>query len=163
MAYYILFDNFDDNSIDTDKWDETDPNSRVAETSSQLQISNPHSAVRVQFADKLQSDLSVSSGVVSVQCDLTWSDDGNEAYGGIFLYVDDNNWAGITSRALGGTLRFWIYDGGSQVYSSESAITKNKTVKIEYDISAGEIKFFYWDGSWTQAGATQEYDIGSTC
>jgi len=89
-------------------------------------------------------------------------DDGNEAYGGLFLYKDDGNWASITSRSLGGTLRFRVFQGGSGVYNDESAVPKDKDVKIEINLATNTIKFKYWDGDeWIQQGTDQVYDLGT--
>ena len=164
MAYTIvLFDDFNDNSIDTAKWDETDPASVIAETSSTLQISRALST-QLRFVNKLQSDASITSGVAVVQSDFTWTtDSADESLMMFVLYVDDSNYATISSRATGGVYRLIIVDGGSTVYNLETAIAKNKSVKITYDITSKDIKFWYWGGaSWTQMGTTQNVDIGST-
>jgi len=55
----IMEDDFTDNLIDTAKWDETDPNGRVAETDGKIVITNSHSSDIVKLTDKLQSDNSV--------------------------------------------------------------------------------------------------------
>jgi len=163
---YILFDDFNDNSIDTSKWDETDPNGRIAETSQQIEVSNPHTTQISSFVDYLKSDISISSGVAVVQGYLTWTtDSGQEAIGGIYLYVDNDNYAGITSRDNegGGHLRISIKKGGGLVYNVDTGLpTKGKDVKIVYDMNANEISFWYWNGSsWAQMGTTQTQNLGS--
>jgi len=160
---YIMKDDFNDNSINTEKWNETDPNSRVAEANNRLELANPHSAARDYFEDYLLSDLSLSLGIITAQCNLTWTTDGSsEAGGGIHLYKDDNNYAAIRSRSGGGDYGLRIYSGGEFVYSVDSEITKGKDIKIEYDVSATTIKFFYWNvNTWTQMGTTQTYDLGT--
>lgn len=163
----VLRDDFNLNEIDVKKWTETDPNSRVSISNYRVALANSHGATRSPFTDMLKSVASVASGVATVQATVTWDDDtNNEAIGGIWLYVDANNYISLTSRSGGGTYRLRIFDGGSQVYTLETAITKNKIVKITYDLSSKDIKFWYWDAvddEWVQMGTTQNVDIGSTC
>lgn len=160
-----LYDNFDDNSIDTAKWDETDPNSRISETSQQLQISNPHSSTYAFGANNLlKSDISISSGLAIAQGYLDWTDVGNNgANGGFSLWVDSNNYAAVTSRATTGEVALLIVDGGSTVYFNQATgVARAQNYKITYDITTHDIKFYYWNGSaWTQAGTTQNADLGS--
>lgn len=166
MAVTIqMQDNFDDNSIDTTKWDETDPNTRVAETGSLLQLTNGHGFNRAFFVDKLVSDISITSGVAVAQADLTWTDPGaNEAQGGVFLYVDDNNWCGVTSRSTPGS-KYTIATrfGGADDWDQTGYASLPGTIKITYDLSSKDIKFYYWNtNTWTQMGSTQNHDIGTT-
>lgn len=52
----VMSDDFTGATIDTAKWDETDPNTRISQNDV-LNIANPHSSNIALFADKLQSDL----------------------------------------------------------------------------------------------------------
>lgn len=158
-----LSDNFNDNSIDINKWSETDPGSQIAESGSQIQIANPHTAAIAEFANYLKSVVSISSGIVCIQGYLTWiTDSANEALGGIYLAKDSSNFARITSRSTGGKLRIDVITGGVSRYSLETTIDKGKDVKIEYDVSATTVKFFYWNGTaWVQMGTTQTFNLGT--
>ena len=163
MATIQMQDNFDDNSIDGAKWDETDPDSVIAESSSTLRITNPHNNDNLNdFGCNLKSDISLSSGIITVQCNLTWTDPGaNEAFGGMFLYKDDNNYAYIGSRDSG-NYRLVVTTGGVFRYDNNPGIAPAKDIKIEYDVSATTVKFYYWNTSvWTQMGTTQTYDLGT--
>ena len=102
---------------------------------------------------------------ITVQSNITWTTNSTgEGVGGLYLYFDDDNWAYIGSRtSAGGNYRLRIYKDGSQVYSNHSAITKNKSVKIEYDSNNNEVSFYYWNTSvWTQIDSTQTYNLGTT-
>lgn len=166
MAIIIMQDNFNDNSINAGLWNETDPNGRVAEANGRVELSNPHDVDLYQwFDDRLQSVASLSSGIVCVQAYLDWSDEGaGESRGGIFLAKDIDNWAAITSRnGNAGYVRLTIYQAGASVYNLSNTTTTNaKDFKIEYDVSATTVKFYYWDGdSWEQLGTTQTFDLGT--
>lgn len=152
-------DNFNDNSIDTAKWDETDPNSRIAEQNNRLEIDCSDTSDYAIFVNKLQSDNSLSSGVITVQCNLNWGNTGaDETQGGLYIYKDNNNYAYITARGTGGNqYRIGLTTGGTNRYNnSATGITPGKDVKIEYTFTGQVLKFYYWSGSaWTQMGATQ--------
>jgi hypothetical protein len=163
-ATFDFFDDFNDNSIDTSKWIETDPNNRVTEQNQRLELANPHTADIPVFTDQLKSTVSISSGIAVLENYLTWvTDSTEEAWGGAFLWFDNNNYAVIMSRtSSGGNLRLKIVAGGSTYYDVDTTISKGKKVKIEYDFSATTVKFFYFDGSsWVQMGTTQTVNLGT--
>ena len=161
----IFKDNFTGSTINTAIWNETDPDGVISQNNV-LNVDCEASTNRNFFYNKLQSVANVTSGVVCVQGNLTWTtDSANEPQAGIFMYVDDNNYAAITTRsAPGGKYRCVINTGGGGFeYSVEPDVVKGKDVKITYDIGATSIKFWYWNGSaWVQMGTTQTYNIGST-
>lgn len=161
-----LQDNFNDNSINTSIWTKTDTYSRITEQNNRLEFNCPHTNPTYQSFDtcKLTSIPTVTSGVATLSGNLDWTDPGTgETQGGFRLQVDGNNFASITSRDNGGKYRLVIVSGGSAVYDNRPGITKVKDVKITYDISSHNIKFWYWNGStWTQMGTTQNYNLGST-
>lgn len=153
----ITQDDFNDNSIDTTKWDETDTTSELAEANQRIECVNDHTH-DPQIEMFLKTDSSLSSGVVSVQGSLDWTDPGaDESLGYIMLYVDANNYIRISNRtATGGYYRLHIFDGGSVIYNYYTTVAKGKTVKIEYDTVNQTVKFFYWNtDTWTQMGTTQ--------
>lgn len=161
----LLSDNFAGSVIDSLKWTETDPNSRISQND-RILISNPHSASRPEFTDYLKSVVSASSGVVVIQANVDWSDDSaEEAIGGIYLYKDSSNYAAIVSRGNGGEYRLRIRIGGSFLYDNyTNYIAKGKDVKIVYTFSTNLIQFFYWNtgtSAWVQIGTNQTYNLGT--
>ena len=161
----IFKDNFTGSTINTSIWNETDTDGVISQNNV-LNLDCEASTNRALFYNKLQSVATITSGVACVQGNLTWTTNStNEPQAGIFLYVDDNNYAAITTRSTpGGQYRCVINTGGGGFeYSVEPGISKGKDVKITYDIGATSIKFWYWNGSaWVQMGTTQTYNIGST-
>lgn len=158
----IFSDNFTGSTIDTSKWTETDPGSAISQNNS-LAILGQITVSR--FTDKLQSVSTVTSGTATAQVNFTWTTDSNdETQQFTMLYVDTNNYATICNRtAAGGFYRLIVRAGGSTTYDLDTAISKGKDVKITYDISGHDIKFWYWNGSaWTQMGTTQNNNLGST-
>lgn len=130
----------------------------------QFELRNPHTAARPIFTGYMRSVNTVTSRIALVENYLSWTtDSANEAWGGACLYFDDDNYALIQPRDSAGVLRCRIFQGGSEVYSYISSVSKGKTVRVTYDFSNYNIKFYYWSGSaWTQLGTTQTYNLGST-
>jgi len=157
-------DDFNDNVIDTEIWTETDPGSLISETGGRLSIAAPHTSSIAEFANKLVSNVSISSGIVSLQANITWTTDStNEAQTGVYVYADNSNFAYLGARSQGGKMRIRVTQGGTSKYSLESTVPKDNTYKITYDISTYNIKFWYLDnGTWTQIGVTQEYNLGAS-
>lgn len=161
----IFKDNFTGSTINTAIWNETDPDGVISQNNA-LNLDCEASTGRSLFYNKLQSVATITSGVACVQGNLTWTTDStNEPQAGIFMYVDDNNYAAITTRSTpGGKYRCVINTGGGGFeYSVEPNVVKGKDVKITYDIASKDIKFYYWNGSaWVQMGTTQNANLGST-
>jgi len=166
MSIIVLSDAFAGTTIDTGKWTETDPNGRISQNGAII-LTNPHTGDELFFTNKLISVASITSGVAVVQANMTWSDDSNnEAEANLFLYVDANNYARIGSRSTaGGKYLLVVVQGGSAryVYDNAAAPTKGKDVKITYNLTSKEIKYWWWNtDTWTQIGATATWDLGST-
>ncbi len=155
----IFSDNFSGTVIDTAKWTETDPNGLISQNN-QLLIDAPHSGTVASFTNQLKSVNSVTSGVATLQTRMTWTDPGgSEAVQEFYLWVDNTHYARILTRSSGGTYRLITSAG----YDFETDIAIPQDVKITYDITSHDIKFWYWSGSaWTQMGTTQNSNIGST-
>jgi len=103
--------------------------------------------------------------IINLQSYLSWStDSAQEAQGGLMMAVDGtpDTYAWIISRngTTTNAYRLQIVVGGSSVYSFNTAITKGKNVKIEYNTDNNEIKFYYYNSGWVQMGTTQTYDLG---
>lgn len=161
----VFKDNFTGSTINTAIWNETDPDGVISQNNV-LNLDCEASTNRNIFYNKLQSVATVTAGVACVQGKLTWTgNSANEPFAGIFLYVDDNNFAAIGTRTTpGGKLKLFVQTGGGGFeYANEPDIVKDKDVKITYDIASHDIKFYYWNGSaWAQMGTTQNADLGST-
>lgn len=158
----IFSDNFTGTTIDTGKWNETDPNSRISQNNSII-FTFPHTSTDAEMANNLLSVSTISSGVAVAQANLTWTTDGSaEAIAQFGLYKDSNNYAVVQSRNNdGGKYRLNIKYNGSIVYDLDSTDlpAKGKDIKVWTDGTS--IKFFYWNTSvWTQFGTTQTYSLG---
>ncbi len=132
MADTIFKDLFTGATIDTSIWSETDTDGVISQNDV-LNVDCEAGTGRALFYNKLQSVDSVTSGVVCVQGNLTWTtDSANEPQAGIFLYVDDNNYAAITTRSTpGGKLRLIVQTGGGGFeYSNEPDIVRVKMLKL---------------------------------
>ena len=137
-------------SIATVRWTETDPNSRITTSGGTLTLLNPHTNARALFTDKLTSTMSISSGVVSVQSymvNLTGS--ANEAQGGMYLYVDANNYAAVvTNSAYPGDVKWIVVKAGVEVYSYSPGWGPSfYDYKITYNLTTHDINFYlYYTG-----------------
>lgn len=112
-----------------------------------------------------------TTNYIIAQCNLDWTGaGGSEDIVGFGIgsntpsgYVYDTAYyAKITSRSdIGSEYRLWAGAATYNSYSnSTTGITKGKDVKIVYNTSNNEIKFYYWNGStWVQMGTTQTYNI----
>ncbi len=148
----IMQDNFTGTTIDTANWDETDPNSRISQDDRLIYLNIPHSNFE-QFVNQLKSDVSSSADTIVVSANMAWTDPGtNEAYGGVFLWKDVNNWAQIGSRSDGtavGTYAFKSMVDGSET-ATNTMITQGKDIKMVYTSSTGNVGVFYWNvDEWT--------------
>ncbi len=167
MVITKMSDAFNGTTIDTGKWTKTDPDGYISQNNV-LDIAQPHAKSTALFDDNLKSVASVTSsgnGQITVQCNLTWTTDSTlESSGGLFLYVDNNNFAQITGRtAAGGKYRLFIRQASTTAYDIDTSQVKGQDVKIEYDFTAHTIKFYFWGGSsWTQLGTTQTFNLGAT-
>jgi hypothetical protein len=165
----IMQDNFAGTTIDTAKWNETDADGIISQNNELIINVGTHSS-KALFANKLQSDSTITSGVAVLQARFDFTSepaDGNGAMWHLMLYVDDSNWAAITCRSGSGDalddFRLQITDGGSVVYDNyATAVSSPDDVKITYNIATGAIAFYYWTTEWVQLGTTQTFDIGST-
>lgn len=160
----VFSDDFTWTTINTWKWTETDPDSVISQSGT-LILSNPHSWTKLRFTNKLQSVSTVTSTFASIQCNMTWTTDSTSESQWLFtLYKNNTNYCNISARtASGWVYRLDIVIWWTWVYAFETAITKGKDVKITYDYTTNEIKFWYWSGSaWTQMWTTQTFDLDWT-
>jgi hypothetical protein len=162
---FLVGDDFDDNSIDTNIWTETDPTNRITETNSRLEMYNPHTTNESEYGRFLKSLTSVNANIFEIVGFIDWTNPTtNEALGGIYAYFSNGNVVRLICRSsTSGSLRVSIVQGGTSVYNFESSISKGRLVKITYNFSNNEIKAFYDNnGTWTQLGTTQTFNLGTT-
>jgi len=161
---FLVGDDFDDNSIDTSIWTETDPNNRIVETNNRLEMYNPHTTNESAYDRYLKSLTSVNTNILEIVGFIDWTNPTTqEAFGGIYAYFSNESAIRLISRGTGGTLRINIMQGNTKVYDFESSISKGRLVKITYNFSNNEIKVFYDNnGTWIQLGTTQTYNLGTT-
>jgi hypothetical protein len=161
---FLVGDDFDDNSIDTTIWTETDPSNRIVETNSRLEMYNPHTTNESEYSRFLKSLTSFNSNILEIVGFIDWTNPAlQEALGGIYAYFSNGNAARLVSRGDGGLLRFSIQQGGTLVYDFLSSVSKGRLVKITYNFSNNQIMAFYDNnGTWTQLGTTQTYNLGTT-
>jgi hypothetical protein len=169
VPYIIkMGDAFAGTTINTDKWTETDPNSRISQNESIILTAN-HSVDIAEFVNTLQSIQSISSGVAVAQGYLTWTTNSSQcAIGGIYLYKDVNNYASITSRAttLGNVMRIRIKTGGTTRYDLNVASTVAKAQNVKIWTDGTNIKFYYYDNvttfAWIEidSSTAKQYSLG---
>lgn len=155
----IMKDVFTGTTIDTAKWDETDPDGIISQDGILTILTTTVNSAR--FDNMLKSDDTITSGVVVGQVDFDQdASSGTGGYSGLVLYVDANNWIEFGGR--GNETHMNIYDGGSLVYNVDTGIASPSSNKITYDLTSKDVKFWYYNAGWTQLGSTQTADIGST-
>ncbi len=165
LASVQVSDNFDDNTIDSSLWSETDAQNRLNEQNNRLEINNPHTGTDTA---SLLSMASISTNVAVAQANFNWDTVGlSEAQGAVELYADDNNFAAIQTQANGtgnGNYRLVVKQGGSSVVDSTTSISRGQDVKITYEFSTTAINFWYWNGSGWESllGSTPTHDLGSS-
>ena len=162
-----LSDNFNDNTIDLNKWLLTNPGGWFSEVNNRLEIDVPRASTVALFVNELRSIKIISSKIIAASCNLTWTTDAdNEAGVGIFLVdiTTNTNYCKIMARSTpGGVYVLAIIQNGTIVYSFDTTITKGKDVKINYNTYTSEISFWYWNvNQWTQMGTTKIYNIGNS-
>lgn len=121
---------------------------------------------------KIKENDTYNSNIVYCQTDLTWTTDStSEDIAGMALTSNSSLLsaaytttysAKITTRNdTGGKFRLFAWAGTYNSYGDSAlSVTKNKSVKITFDTSNNNIKFWYWSWSaWTQMWTTQTYDI----
>lgn len=160
----VLEDHFTDNTIDSGVWNLNDPGGRISEQNNRLEIDGSTGVA----AGYMQSHVSISSDVAVGQASFNWTNPGiNETVVRFRLMRNTANFAQIQTDD-NGDYRLKIKQGGVNVYDTKlgtgsgvsTGITPEKNVKITYNLSTNEIKFWYWNGSWTQMGVTKYYDFG---
>ena len=162
----IMYDFWNFTILNTTNWTETDPDGALSYSSSYLEIANPHAvAAKSLFTDKMQSKLSIASGIVSAQSYIFQNTpSAAEAQGGMYLYVDANNYAAIVTNgsAGGNEMKYIIVKGGAEVYSHTPGVAPSNTFKITYNITTRAIDFFVWDGGtvWWSSDGPQVQNIG---
>ncbi len=121
---------------------------------------------------KIKENDTYNSNIIYCQANFTWTNNSvNEDIAGIGISSNSSlatAWytttysAKITTREdTGWKYRLFAWAATYNSYwNSATWITKGKDVKITYDTSNNNIKFWYWSGSaWTQMWTTQTYDI----
>lgn len=140
MANEILLqDDFNDNSIDTAKWIESDPEGELDEINNHIEFDlNP----TTEPESSLRSIITVSSGKYTMQAFLsqTPTDTINRISVGDF------------DEQIEIVLGF-----GTNIFNATgvgiTGITGGKDVKIEYDFSTEDTNYYYWNGSaWINMG-----------
>lgn len=170
MALFETFkDNFDDNSIDTTKWDIHEP-SFIAETNGQLQISTPNYELYPWVASKVAYDLrdnGVKLQIVNVG-NLSLSN----YSAAVRLYIDDNNCYQLTFEDS--TVAIWRQVSGSWTrvtsavtYNSSQHIwwqfvAINATQRIIISYSADNVTYnSFYNSTWAINVSALKIDIGA--
>lgn len=138
-------------------------------TSTNLRMTHPTTSFESTTA---VTNFSKSGNYIIAQCNLTWATNStsedvcamkltNQATPATSNEHSQTTNAQISSRqSSGGKYRLTAGTSSWNSYDLDSSITKGKDVKIVYNTSNSEIKFYYWNTSvWTQIGTTQTYDI----
>jgi hypothetical protein len=166
-THVVFTDAFTGNTIDTNKWTVTNPDSKISQNNV-LTIAAGGSNTTL-FRNNLMSVATVANGVTLVQSNVTWTGTfAGEAVAGLYLYKDSQNFIYVGNRSTispGGKYQVYIYKNNSIVYNLSTEITKGKDIKIWTD--GTQVKIYYWQeslfnanhGEWTQIGATQAWVV----
>ena len=156
-------DDFTGITINTGKWSKNDAGNSI--TQNNRIIMNPTLSTGDRFSGyDIRTINSATSGIVTLSANYDFNA-ATTNFGMIKLGSAKNSYAGIVNQYNGNNFQLEIAEAGSLKYNVStgiSGINQNFKVKITYDITTHDIKFFYWNGSWTQMGITKNYNIGST-
>ena len=156
----VMSDSFFGATIDTDKWDVTDPADGVTITQNNSLIFtiNRASAVASTNTNPVDSKTSITSGFIEATLGGTITAVGSTRVFTLAGSITPGYQAQILGDTDNATVRVII--NGSVVYALVSAIPFKNTWRISFDSTTNEVKFFYLNGVvWTQVGTTQVYDI----
>ena len=169
----LLQDDFSDGTIDTTKWDVTDPADGVtiSETGSRLRFTaNPASAVASTNTNYISSDLTFATSIKRVLRVTTYSNAQSINQSGLFkLYNSSDTFATarqvqlVKSNAATPKAILRIYNGSSFVYDITTAINWDQQAFMIVLETNNDVKFYNWNGSaWVQLGTTQNFNIGGS-
>jgi len=158
-------DDFTGTTINTGKWSKNDSTNSITQNNELIvQPNTGTTGSRTTLGSNLVSVKSVTSGIATVSANLDFNL-ANHNFIDLKIGQGINSMAGITNGYNTSTLYLEVYSGGSLRYNFNSgivALNQNLKVKITYDITTKDIKFWYWNSGWTQMGTTQNRDIGTT-
>jgi hypothetical protein len=168
VAVTWVSDDFSGGTLDTGKWtSHITTSGTISVASSELQLTRP----ATNTYNYLDSVSTQNSEIIFAQAYMSWdTNDTNEDIAGIMITstsTPTHGWwpnysAQINTRdnIWGWHYRLWV-NTTSRVYNldTDSALTKWQEVKITFNTSNNEIKFWRWTWSWTQMWTTQTYDI----
>lgn len=133
---------------------------------------NAHSGtVTIQSNNAIGPAILATSGQVSMMGYFGWVNNSTPQSAHIFsLYKNTTNWVRMQSgnTADGSYFRLIIQIAGVNVYDlnvTAGSITSTQLIKITYDYSNSEIKFWYFStttGAWVQLGTTQTYSLATS-
>lgn len=169
----LFEDSFSLNSINTDKWDVTNPSDGVdiAATDQTVRFTaNPASPVASSNTNNLQTALSFNADIVVFRVTMAKNANSiNQVFGFKCVNAADSY---LTARAAilirdptTNTILIRVTNGASTEYEFSSAIvlpggTRN-AFKIVVNTSTNDIYFYHLDSNvWTQIGVTHNYDLG---
>ena len=153
--------------INAGKWVETDSSNCITQNNELIVQPNAGTTgSRFALGSNLVSVKSVTSGIATVSANFDFN---LASHNFMMLRVRSGigDYASIVNQ-YDGTGIFYLEtaSGSSLGYNFNSGIVglnQNRKVKITYDITSKDIKFWYWGGSaWIQMGTTQNVDIGTT-
>lgn len=116
------------------------------------------------FPESLMSRFTFKGTFMMVQMYIDWTDPGAVAQQArVFanIYFDAFNYARLDNLGTGNnTFRFYYALAGTTAGVTNTGITKGKHIKITYDTTTNDMKWWYWSGAaWTQMGVTQNANI----
>lgn len=165
----ILFDDFNDNSIDVSKWSVVGSQGKITEVNQRLEFNFDHSTTISgnNLDHYIKAVPTFNSGKLWFQFDLEQENvlsDNGIIHIGLYKTSDGDNTNCarlITDTTNSGKLKAQIFLAGTKVYEVSNLGTATGTYKIGYDIATNNITFWQLTGvdTWTQLGTTQTYDI----
>lgn len=160
----VMEDDFTGTTIDTAKWDVTDPTDGVTISQNNELIFTIDKSQSVPSANTnfVETDDVITNG--GCQATFAGTAVNTESVPSFALYNSFSSplYLAQISRNSSNDAQLKIYYNDSLVYDIDSTVAFANTWKIYFDDSANNVYFYYWGGSsWIQAGTTQNYDIGN--
>ena len=159
----ILFeDDFTGTSLDTAKWDLSNPDSAdliISQNDKLLFTRVTDLQVTNSLNNNITSDNSyLKGGALSVLCNR---EVGYNISNTVIRWDFNGTSDQIRINTENDDFLLIIRQGGTTVYNVSSGVTTDKRIKVTYD-NSNDIKFWYWGGaSWVQMGTTQNYNLGA--
>ena len=161
---FAMSDRFVGTTIDTDKWEVTDPADGVtiSQNGTLIFTINRANPIASTNTNPVDSKKSITSGFAQFTLGGTAVPADSTRVASLFSSISVPAYsAQILNHSVSGYAMLRIYSNNSKVYEFVSSIDFKNTWRIYFDSATNEVKFYYLSafGHWTQVGTTQIYEI----